>query len=183
MHRFLGGLAVVFTAVHVVAILFDTFVTFSLVKVLVPFTGARHPGAVAWGIVAMYALAAVEITSLLRTRISKRAWRATHYLSFPLFERPLPARKRRPHPARRSRRLVGAGSVAAMVTLTGCMAASGTASSKSSSTASTASTATTATTASTTGGSSATKSTTTTAAASASAGTASSQPTTVSSGS
>jgi DMSO/TMAO reductase YedYZ heme-binding membrane subunit len=27
----------------------------------------------------------VEITSLLRKRLPKRAWRATHYLSFPLF--------------------------------------------------------------------------------------------------
>jgi DMSO/TMAO reductase YedYZ heme-binding membrane subunit len=28
---------------------------------------------------------AVEITSLLRRRLSKRVWRATHFLSFPLF--------------------------------------------------------------------------------------------------
>jgi DMSO/TMAO reductase YedYZ heme-binding membrane subunit len=33
----------------------------------------------------MYLLVAVEVTSLLRKRLSKRAWRATHYLSFPLF--------------------------------------------------------------------------------------------------
>jgi predicted ferric reductase len=85
LHRFLGGLAVVFVAVHVVAILFDSFVSFALVNVLVPFTGSWHPVAVATGIVAMYALAAVEITSLLRKRLSKSAWRATHYLSFPLF--------------------------------------------------------------------------------------------------
>jgi predicted ferric reductase len=85
LHRFLGGLAVVFTAVHIVAILLDTFVNFTVLNVLVPFTGTWHPGAVAWGIVAMYALAAVEITSLLRNRLSKRAWRSTHYLSFPLF--------------------------------------------------------------------------------------------------
>jgi len=85
LHRFLGGLAVVFTAVHVVAILFDTYVSFSVVNVVVPFTDAWHPGAVACGIVSMYALVAVEVTSLLRKRLSKRAWRATHYLSFPLF--------------------------------------------------------------------------------------------------
>ena len=85
LHRFLGGLAVIFTAVHVVAIVLDSFVDFSVLNVLVPFTGTWHPGAVAWGIVAMYALVAVEITSLLRKRISKQAWRMTHYLSFPLF--------------------------------------------------------------------------------------------------
>jgi predicted ferric reductase len=85
LHRFLGGLAVVFTAVHVIAILFDTFVTFTLINVLVPFTGDWKPGAVAWGIVAMYALVAIEITSLLRKTLSKQLWRAVHYLSFPLF--------------------------------------------------------------------------------------------------
>jgi predicted ferric reductase len=85
LHRFLGGLAVVFTAVHVLAILFDSFVTITLANVFVPLTGSWHPGAVAWGIVTMYALLAVEITSLLRRQLSKAAWRATHYLSFPLF--------------------------------------------------------------------------------------------------
>lgn len=85
LHRFLGGLAVVFTGVHVAAILADSYVHFGPVEVLVPFTGSWHPAAVAWGIVGMYLLVAVEITSLLRKRISKRVWRATHFLSFPLF--------------------------------------------------------------------------------------------------
>ena len=85
LHRFLGGLAVVFTAVHVLAIIADSYVHFSIVDVLVPLSGSWHPLAVAWGIVAMYALMAVEITSLLRSQLSARAWRATHYLSFPLF--------------------------------------------------------------------------------------------------
>lgn len=85
LHRFLGGLAIVFVAVHVVAILIDTYTSFGLVEVLVPFTGNWHPVAVAGGIIGLYVLAAVEITSLLRKRLSKRAWRMTHYLSFPLF--------------------------------------------------------------------------------------------------
>ena len=85
LHRFVGGLGVVFTAVHVVAIVLDSFVDFSVINVLVPFTGSWNPAAVAWGIVAFYALVAVEVTSLLRTRVSKPLWRATHYLSFPLF--------------------------------------------------------------------------------------------------
>jgi len=85
LHRFLGGLSVVFTAVHVVAIVFDSYVNISIVNVLVPLTGTWKPGAVAWGIVTMYALVAVEITSLLRKRLSKKTWRSIHYLSFPLF--------------------------------------------------------------------------------------------------
>ena len=85
LHRFLGGLALVFTVIHVGAIMADTYTTFGPVEVLVPFTGNWHPVAVAWGIIGIYLLAAVEITSLLRKKLSKRAWRMTHYLSFPLF--------------------------------------------------------------------------------------------------
>lgn len=85
LHRFLGAGAVVFTAIHVVAIVLDSYTDFGLVEVLVPFTGTWHPLAVAWGVIGLYLLAAVEVTSLLRRHLSKRAWRATHFLSFPLF--------------------------------------------------------------------------------------------------
>jgi DMSO/TMAO reductase YedYZ heme-binding membrane subunit len=85
LHRFLGGLALIFTGIHVVAILLDSFVHFGLVNVLVPFTGNWHPVAVAWGIIGLYLLAAIEVTSLARKHLSKKVWRATHYLSFPLF--------------------------------------------------------------------------------------------------
>lgn len=85
LHRFLGALALVFTGVHVVAIMADSYVHFGLSEVLVPFTGTWHPVAVAWGIIGLYFLAAVEVTSLFRRRLSKRVWRATHFLSFPLF--------------------------------------------------------------------------------------------------
>jgi DMSO/TMAO reductase YedYZ heme-binding membrane subunit len=41
--------------------------------------------AVAWGIVGLYLLLAVELTSLVRRRLPRRLWRAVHALSFPLF--------------------------------------------------------------------------------------------------
>jgi DMSO/TMAO reductase YedYZ heme-binding membrane subunit len=85
LHRYLGGLAVVFVGVHVAAIMLDTYVPFGPVEVLVPFASSWHPGAVAWGIVAVYLLVAVEVTSLLRRKLSMKVWRRTHYLSFPLF--------------------------------------------------------------------------------------------------
>jgi predicted ferric reductase len=85
LHRFVGGAAVVFTGIHVVSLVLDSYIEFGLREILVPFTSSYRPAAVAWGVVAFYVLLAVEITSLLRKRISKRAWRATHYLSFPLF--------------------------------------------------------------------------------------------------
>jgi methionine sulfoxide reductase heme-binding subunit len=85
LHRYLGGAAVVFTAIHVATIVADSYVHFGLAEILVPFIGSWHPVAVGWGIVATYLLVAVELTSLLRARLPLRLWRATHYLSFPLF--------------------------------------------------------------------------------------------------
>lgn len=85
LHRFLGGAALAFVVVHVAAIVLDSYVDFGIVEVLVPFASSWNPVAVAWGIVAVYLLVAVELTSLLRRKISRRAWRITHMLSFPTF--------------------------------------------------------------------------------------------------
>jgi DMSO/TMAO reductase YedYZ heme-binding membrane subunit len=85
LHRFLGGAAVVFTGIHVASIMLDSYVHFGWAEVLVPLASSWHPVAVAWGIVGFYCLLAVEITSLLRKKLSKRLWRAVHFLSFPLF--------------------------------------------------------------------------------------------------
>jgi len=85
LHRFLGGFAVIFTAIHVLAIMADSYVHFGLSDVLVPFASAWNPNAVAWGIVAVYLLVAIEVSSLVRKWIPKRAWRAIHFSSFPLF--------------------------------------------------------------------------------------------------
>ena len=85
LHRYLGGLATIFTVLHVAAIVADSYVHFDLMSILVPFAGSWRPVAVAWGVVGMYLLLAVELTSLVRTRLPKKLWRATHYASFPLF--------------------------------------------------------------------------------------------------
>jgi hypothetical protein len=85
LHRFLGGLALIFTGIHVLAVLLDTYVHFNLVSVLIPFTGTWHPVAVAWGIVGLYLLLAIEMTSLARSHVSKRLWRRVHFGAFGLF--------------------------------------------------------------------------------------------------
>jgi DMSO/TMAO reductase YedYZ heme-binding membrane subunit len=83
-HRYLSALAVVFVGVHVGAILIDGYVQFSLADVLVPMVSTWHPVEVAWGIVGMYVLVAVEVTSLLRARLTPKVWRGVHVLSYVL---------------------------------------------------------------------------------------------------
>ena len=85
LHRFLGGLAAVFTGIHVLTIMADSYTDIGVADVLVPFTSSWKPGAVAWGIVGMYLLAAVELTSLLKKHLPKKLWQRVHVLSLPLF--------------------------------------------------------------------------------------------------
>ena len=86
LHRFIGGLTVVFIIVHIAALIGDNFVQFDLVDVLVPMASEWKPGAVAWGVVAFWLLIAVEITSLLRrAMVAERVWRAVHASSFLMF--------------------------------------------------------------------------------------------------
>jgi len=82
LHRYLGALAVVFVGVHVGALLLDSYTSFGPTDVLVPFATSWHPLAVAWGIVGMYLLVAIEVTSLLRHKMSNKVWHAIHLLAY-----------------------------------------------------------------------------------------------------
>jgi DMSO/TMAO reductase YedYZ heme-binding membrane subunit len=85
VHRFVAGLSVVFVVVHLLGLWGDTFVQFTAADLFVPFASSYHSGALALGIVAMYLLLAIEITSLLMKRMSRRAWHAVHLSSYALF--------------------------------------------------------------------------------------------------
>ncbi len=85
LHRFLGAVSLVLTAIHIAALVGDNYVHFGLVEILVPWASEWKSTAVAAGVVALYLLVAIEITSLLRARISRKLWRSVHYLSFPLY--------------------------------------------------------------------------------------------------
>jgi len=85
LHRYLGALAIAFTAVHVVAIVSDDFVSFVWTDAFLPMTANWHPLAVTLGVIGMYLLVAVEVSSIFRDHLSLRAWRAIHLLSYALF--------------------------------------------------------------------------------------------------
>jgi predicted ferric reductase len=85
LHRCLGALATTFTVVHVLAVVADNYVHFTALSVLIPFVSTWRPGAIAWGVVSLYLVVAIEVTSLARKHLPKRAWRAVHFASLPLF--------------------------------------------------------------------------------------------------
>ena len=82
LHRFAGILTASFIAIHVGAILLDSFVHFTVLQVLVPFTSSYRSLPVALGIVAAELLLALGVTNRLRKVLPKRIWRRAHYLNF-----------------------------------------------------------------------------------------------------
>ncbi len=86
LHRWLGGLTVVFVVLHLVGLLADSYVEFDLASIFVPFASEWRPAAVTWGVAGLYILTAVQLTSWqpVRARLSRKVWRAVHLLSFPL---------------------------------------------------------------------------------------------------
>lgn len=84
LHRWLGALTVIFTAVHVAALWMDSYIEYSLVDLAVPFATGKAPGRwpVAWGIIATYMLIAVQASSMVMKRLPRTWWRAIHMLSF-----------------------------------------------------------------------------------------------------
>ncbi|WP_331753204.1 ferric reductase-like transmembrane domain-containing protein (plasmid) [Streptomyces sp. NBC_00637] len=85
LHRFLSGMSAAFVLVHLVALLADEFMDFGLPELLVPMVSPYRPGAVAWGVVAMYVMAAIVVTSLARRHLPHSVWRWVHYATFALF--------------------------------------------------------------------------------------------------
>ncbi len=85
VHRFLGGLTVAFVGVHVAGLAADQFIGFGPVELLVPFASSYKPAAVALGVIGMYLLVAIELTSLAMRKMPRRTWHAVHLSSFVLF--------------------------------------------------------------------------------------------------
>jgi predicted ferric reductase len=85
LHRFLGGLSVTFTGIHIVGLVADSYVHFGWLEILVPWTSSWRPTAVAWGVIAFYLLITVELTSLMMKRLPKPVWRHVHRSSLALY--------------------------------------------------------------------------------------------------
>jgi methionine sulfoxide reductase heme-binding subunit len=85
LHRHLGALATGFTALHMFALVADSYVEFGARELLVPMASPWKTGAVAYGIMAMWLMLLVEGSSLMMHRLGRRAWRTIHTTSFIAF--------------------------------------------------------------------------------------------------
>lgn len=84
-HQYIAALAAVFVALHLVTLLFDPVVPFTVVNLLLPLDEPYRATAVNLGVFGLYALVAVLLSSWLRRALSYGFWRALHFVSFLVF--------------------------------------------------------------------------------------------------
>jgi methionine sulfoxide reductase heme-binding subunit len=82
IHRFGGLLVGALITIHVATIAVDSFLPFSIVNLVVPFTAAYRPLWTGLGIAAAEILLALAVTNHYRKRLPHSFWRKAHYANF-----------------------------------------------------------------------------------------------------
>jgi predicted ferric reductase len=80
-HEFLSLLGLGFALLHIIVLLFDQFLPFSIWQILIPFTDAYRPLWVGLGIIGAYIFLLVTVTFYLRRTIGTQTFRSIHLLS------------------------------------------------------------------------------------------------------
>jgi methionine sulfoxide reductase heme-binding subunit len=83
LHRWLGWLSVTTIGIHIASLVADTYdPQWGWSETLIPMNTSWNPGATAWGILAMYIVAIVQLSSVVMKRIPKSLWRSIHMTSY-----------------------------------------------------------------------------------------------------
>ena len=89
-HSWLAGTALVMTALHVISLMLDSWVRFTLSDILIPgsatWEGATRTAEIgtAIGVLSLYLVVLIQVTSYLRRRMPRSVWIGIHRLSFPV---------------------------------------------------------------------------------------------------
>lgn len=86
LHEYTSILGLGFGLLHGVILIWNQYIQYDLISVLVPFASANYRAIwVGLGQLALYGLALVSITFYIRKRLAPNAWRTIHYLSYAMF--------------------------------------------------------------------------------------------------
>lgn len=85
LHRTLALGMSLFLVAHIITAIATGYVNISWLSVVLPFTAGYEPLWVGFGSLALDILFAVIGTSLLRERMSRKAWRRVHWLTYALW--------------------------------------------------------------------------------------------------
>jgi DMSO/TMAO reductase YedYZ heme-binding membrane subunit len=82
LHNWLGGLALAFTGVHLLAV-FGADLGIGLKQIFIPNTAKYQTSGMTWGVIAFYILVVTVFTSWPQRLFSRPVWRAIHVVSVP----------------------------------------------------------------------------------------------------
>ena len=85
LHNFITLLALIFAAVHILAIWIDPFTSFSWSEMFIPFISHYRPLWMSFGIVSFYLGLAIGLSTWLRPVIGYKWWRRLHVLTLFLY--------------------------------------------------------------------------------------------------
>ncbi len=78
-----AGLALL--VIHLAGLLVDRFMPFGFLDLVIPLRAGYRTLAVSFGVLAMYAMVLILVTSWVRKRLSTKLWRTIHLLAIPAF--------------------------------------------------------------------------------------------------
>jgi predicted ferric reductase len=85
LHQFTSFVAIGLLALHVVALLGDHYIGYTVPQVLIPFTSPYRPVETAFGVIGMYLIVVTTVSFWLKRFIGQRGWRTLHYATFSAF--------------------------------------------------------------------------------------------------
>jgi DMSO/TMAO reductase YedYZ heme-binding membrane subunit len=85
IHQFVATCGLFLLAIHLGGLLVDSFMPFGVSDVMVPGLSSYRPAATAFGVIAMYSIVFVIVTSWMRRKIGTKWWRRSHLLAVPMF--------------------------------------------------------------------------------------------------
>ncbi|MEZ4658535.1 MAG: hypothetical protein R2911_13270 [Caldilineaceae bacterium] len=82
MHNYLSWTAIGLSLLHAFVLLFDSYYTYTVANLLIPFTGPYEPGWVGAGIIGFYIMLLTSVSFYCRQWIGQKSWRKLHYFTF-----------------------------------------------------------------------------------------------------
>jgi predicted ferric reductase len=82
LHRNLSLLSLLFLAVHIATAIIDPYAGIRWTAAIVPFVSKYHPFWLGLGTISVDLLLALVITSVARSSLGPRTWRATHWAAY-----------------------------------------------------------------------------------------------------
>lgn len=80
-HQYISLLAIGFTFLHIGVLLFDGYMPYSVLQILLPFISPYRPFWIGIGVIGLYLMLLVTVTFYIRTKIGMKAFRAIHVFS------------------------------------------------------------------------------------------------------